>query len=57
MIEPVPLTTAQKTVVGLKETTGKKKQNEIIKKNYGPFLWMGFNCFKTRSTLRRQFTL
>ena len=37
MIEPVPLTTAQKTVVGLKKTTGKKKQNEIIKKTMAPF--------------------
>ena len=26
------------------------------KKNYGPFLWMGFNCLKARATSRRQFT-
>ena len=25
-------------------------------KLYGPFLWMGFNCFKPRAILRRQFT-
>ena len=30
----------------------KKKE----KKNYGPFLWMGFNCLKATATLRRQFT-
>ena len=26
------------------------------KKLYGPFLWMGFNCFKATATSRRQFT-
>ena len=55
--EPIPLTTAQKTVVGLKKQKVKKKQNKIIKKLYGSFLGMRFNCFKTRATLRRQFTL
>ena len=34
-----------------KEQNTKKK-----KKNYGPFLWMGFNWLKTRATSRRQFT-
>ena len=24
-----------------------------MKKLYGPYLWMGFNCFKARATLRR----
>ena len=28
----------------------------ITLKLYGPFLWMGFNFLKTRTTLRRQFT-
>ena len=27
-----------------------------IKKIYGPFLWMGFNCLKATATSRRQFT-
>ena len=27
----------------------------ILKKLYGPFLWMGFNCLKARATLGRQF--
>ena len=27
-----------------------------IKKKYGPFLWMGFDCLKAWATLRRQFT-
>ena len=26
------------------------------KKLYGPFFWMGFNCFKAKATPRRQFT-
>ena len=28
----------------------------IIKKLYGPFLWIGFNCLKARATSSRQFT-
>ena len=30
----------------------------VSKKNqlYGPLLWMGFNCPKTRATSRKQFT-
>ena len=28
----------------------------FIFKLYGPFLWMGFNCLKTRATSRTQFT-
>ena len=28
----------------------------IIKKLYGPFSWMRFNCHKARATSRRQFT-
>ena len=28
----------------------------IQKKLYGPFLWMGFNCLKTRAFSRGQFT-
>ena len=28
----------------------------IKKKNYGPFLWMGFNCLRATATSRRQFT-
>ena len=28
----------------------------LKKKNYGPFLWMGFNCLKATVTSRRQFT-
>ena len=28
----------------------------ILKKNYGPFLWMGFNLLKACATSRRQFT-
>ena len=43
----LPLKTAQKTVMGFKKQKLKKKQNEIIKKLYDQFLWMGFNCFKT----------
>ena len=31
----------------------KTKKNPKL---YGPFLWMGFNCFKGRATPRRQFT-
>ena len=27
-----------------------------IKKLYGPFLWMGFNCLRARAILRKQFT-
>ena len=27
-----------------------------LKKLYGPFLWMGFNCLKATATSRRQFT-
>ena len=27
-----------------------------LKKLYGPFLWMGFNCLMARATSRRQFT-
>ena len=27
-----------------------------IKKLYGPFLWMGFNCLKAKAASRRQFT-
>ena len=27
-----------------------------LKKLYGPFLWMRFNCLKARATSRRQFT-
>ena len=39
---------------------GKTVQNVVeikkLYKIYGPFLWMGLNCFKARTTLRRQFT-
>ena len=43
---------------GVKKTTRwKKKQNEITKKLYGPFLWMVFNYLKARAFLRRQFAL
>ena len=37
--------------LSLNDTVAIKK-----KKIYGPFLWMGFNCLKARSTSRRQFT-
>ena len=30
--------------------------NPYKKKNYGPFLWMGFNCLKVTAISRRQFT-
>ena len=33
-----------------------KKKKKKKKKLYGPFLWIGFNCLKARSTFRRQFT-
>ena len=38
-----------------------KNETEVVlrlslKKLYGPFLWMGFNCLKARATSRRQFT-
>ena len=26
------------------------------KKNYGPFLWMAYNCLKARATSRKRFT-
>ena len=29
----------------------------LLKKLYGPFLWMGFNCLKATATSRSQFTL
>ena len=32
------------------------KDKKNLKKLYGPFLWMGFNCLKARPTSRRQFT-
>ena len=34
--------------------TGKKLT--YLKKLYGPFLWMGFNCLNPTATSRRQFT-
>ena len=37
MIEPVPLTTAQKKVLGLKKTIGSKKQQQ--KKNKNGMKW------------------
>ena len=27
-----------------------------LKKLYGPFLWMGFNCLKAKATLKRLFS-
>ena len=30
--------------------------SHLKKKNYVPFLWMGFNCLQARATSRRQFT-
>ena len=33
-----------------------KNTEKLKKKLYGPFLWMGFNCLKTRTTSRKQFT-
>ena len=50
-----PLNNRPKDSGGSKKQEVKKK-NRIIKKLYGSFLWMGFSCFKTRATLRRQFT-
>ena len=31
-------------------------KNDIKKKPYGPFLWIGFNCLKATATSRRQLT-
>ena len=36
-----PLNSSPKDSGGVKKTAGWKKQNEIIKKVYGPFLWIG----------------
>ena len=33
-----------------------KDKSKTLKKFYGPFLWMGFNCLKARATSRKQFT-
>ena len=30
-------------------------KNDLIKKKYDPFLWMGFYSLKARATSRRQF--
>ena len=38
------------------ESCQRTKYKKKKKKNYGPFLWMGFNWLKTRATSRRQFT-
>ena len=42
---------------GFKKQQVKKHSMKLQKKNYGHFLWLGFKCFQTRATLRRQFTL
>ena len=42
------------SILGIYYTWKNKKL--IQKKNYDPFLWMGFNCLKARATLRGQFS-
>ena len=32
------------------------RRQKTLKKLYGPFLWMEFNCLKAKATSRRQFT-
>ena len=44
-------------VAGLSLLSNRQLQVVLtLKKIYGPYLWMGFNCLKARATLRRQFT-
>ena len=31
-------------------------KKNFLKKLYGSFLWMGFNCLKARATSKKQFT-
>ena len=49
------------TILQRQHSWKSQKQNKVLtrkknlKKLYGPFLWMGFNCLKARATSRRQF--
>ena len=41
------------TLIRLQNANIRNKKHFTL---YGPFLWMGFNCLKTRATSRRQLT-